>query len=259
MSEQSGLRAICQAGGRVDPLGVEGEGWRLSIPGGPGGVYRLAQLDDYAGQARRQFAWRAPVDLSVRMRASAANLPGTWGFGLWNDPFSMGVLAGQGRRLGSLRLPAAPNTAWFFFASPENYLALGRHAPGHGAMAAVFRSPPCPSAWMIAGAPAAPLLLSRAGVRLLRWVGRAVLGQVGAALHHDPTGWHTYRIQIGAGSRFWVDDALALDTPVQPRGPLGLVIWIDNQFMALPPSGKAAYGWLETCEAWVEVQWVKKH
>jgi hypothetical protein len=42
---------------------------------------------------------------------------------------------------------------------------------------------------------------------------------------------------------------------ISPHGPLGLVIWIDNQFAAIPPSGKVRFGTLPTPEpAWLEVE-----
>ncbi len=74
--------------------------WRLSIPAGPAGHYRLAQIDDYSELRRRSFPWNAPYQLSLRARASAAVIPGTWGFGLWNDPFGMGILSKVGGRAG---------------------------------------------------------------------------------------------------------------------------------------------------------------
>src|SRR5437879_6259384 len=76
--------------------------WRLTMPAGPAGRYRLAQLDDYAGLRRAGFPWQPPLRLALRARVSAAGLPGTWGFGLWNDPFGIGVGLGGGAR----RLPA---------------------------------------------------------------------------------------------------------------------------------------------------------
>src|SRR5512144_3136865 len=94
-------------------------GWRLEIPAGSAGRYRLAQLDDYSNLPRRAFPWQAPLSLSLRARASQSSLPGTWGFGLWNDPFALSLGFG-----GERRIPALPNAAWFFFASAPNYLSL---------------------------------------------------------------------------------------------------------------------------------------
>ncbi len=65
------------------------DGWRMELPTGPRGGYRLAQLDDYMQLPRRLFPWNLPmtpqeprgVTLSLRARLSASNLPGTWGCG----------------------------------------------------------------------------------------------------------------------------------------------------------------------------------
>lgn len=230
---------------------LPGDLWRLGIPAGQGDAYRVAQIDDYMNMSRRNFPWQAPLEMRLEARASAPDLPGTWGFGLWNDPFSMGVLAG-----GRLRLPALPNTAWFFFASPQNYLSLRDDQPGHGQLAAAFRSPAWPSAWMIAGAPAAPLLAWRPTARLLRRLGRRFLQQEAFDLALDPTEWHHYCLRCDRqGTQFWVDDAPVFATRLSPRGRLGLVIWVDNQYMALRPDGRAAYGWLANPEpAWIEVR-----
>src|SRR5512139_912562 len=73
---------------QIGPAGaVKSTVWRLEIPAGSAGHYRLAQLDDYSGRPRWKFPWRAPFRLALRARASASEIPGTWGFGLWNNPF----------------------------------------------------------------------------------------------------------------------------------------------------------------------------
>jgi hypothetical protein len=82
--------------------------WRLEIPAGPAGQYRLAQLDDYAHLPRGAFPWHPPLTLSLRGCASAVDLPGTWGFGLWNDPFGLAFVKG-----GGLRLPSLPTQPGF--------------------------------------------------------------------------------------------------------------------------------------------------
>ncbi len=227
------------------------EEWQLSIPAGDGRAYRVAQIDDYMSKSRGDFPWQAPLEMRLEACASAPDLPGTWGFGLWNDPFSMGVLAG-----GRLRLPALPNTAWFFFASPQNYLSLRDDQPGHGQLAAVFRSPPWPSAWLVAGAPAVPLLAWRPTARLLRRLARPFVRQTATGLAIDPSQWHSYRLRCDSqGTHFWVDEAPVFETRLTPRGKLGLVLWIDNQYMALRPDGQAAYGWLANPEpAWIKIR-----
>ena len=87
---------LLSAGGGVVELLPDG-GQRLSIPAGAAGEYRLAQLDDTQHLPRSEFRWQSPCILELRARVSAADLPGTWGFGLWNDPFSASLGVGGGR------------------------------------------------------------------------------------------------------------------------------------------------------------------
>jgi hypothetical protein len=45
------------------------------------------------------------------------------------------------------------------------------------------------------------------------------------------------------------------ESAVSPHPPLGLVIWIDNQFAAFAPDGKIGFGVLENPEpAWLEIK-----
>ena len=224
-------------------------GFRLTIPAGDDHHYRLAQLDDYAKFARKDFSHRPSLSLSLRARASAASLPGTWGFGLWNDPFGMSL--GYSGKL--FRLPALPNAVWFFHASRENYLSFDEN-PGNGFLAQVFRSPAFPVGGLAKAGAIFPF--SRAKAR--RSMGAIVDGDA-IRLGVDVTTWHGYRLQWSeTWSAFWVDDALVLETPVSPRPPLGLVIWIDNQYAAWRPDGKIGFGVLETTEpAWLEVMDLK--
>src|SRR5688572_4957115 len=113
-----------------------GKGYRLFIPVGPADKYRLAQLDDYAKLSRSRFLLRPPIRLSLSARTSSNSIPGTWGFGLWNDPF--GLSLGYGGK--PFRLPALPNAVWFFGASEENHLSFA-DKPANGFLAQSFRSP----------------------------------------------------------------------------------------------------------------------
>ena len=220
--------------------------WRLEIPPGPAGRYRLAQLDDYAGRPRGKFPWQPPMRLEIRARASAVDLPGTWGFGLWNNPFGMGVYS----------LPALPNTAWFFFASPPNYLSLRDDLPAVGGLAPPVIAPRWPAGLLALGIPALPLAAFPALVRLARRLGRRVVRQDSAALSHDPCDWHTYTLEwLDHQVVLLLDGQAVLQTPVVPRGPLGLVIWIDNQYAAAAPDGRLRAGTLANPEpAWIEVE-----
>lgn len=224
--------------------------WRLAIPAGSGGAYRLAQLDDYLALPRRRFPHRPPLTLSLRARLSAADLPGTWGFGLWNDPF--GLSLGFGGAAG--RLPALPNAAWFFHASPPNHLALRDGLPGQGFFAGVIRSPAIPSPVFAPLAPFLPLLIVRPLSRLVRRLASRIIRQDGVRLETDVCQWHTYTLRWTAEEcAFFVDEREVLRTGFAPRGPLALVLWIDNQFAAYTPDGRIGWGVLANPAAWLEI------
>jgi hypothetical protein len=243
------LNPTLTPGSQVTPL--DDRSWRLEIPAGEGGRYRVAQLDDYAALPRRAFAWKPPLCLSLRARASASALPGTWGFGLWNNPFSLSLQKG----LDFLRLPSLPQAAWFFFASPQNYLSLCDELPAYGALATTFSSRQWPAALLALGAPLLPLLLVSGIARRLRRLGRRLVQQSTAALDLDPGDWHTYNLEWQAERvAFYVDNEITLETEISPHPPLGLVMWIDNQYAAFTPDGRLAYGTLPNSErAWIEI------
>jgi hypothetical protein len=219
-------------------------GWRLGIAGGDSRSYRVAQLDDYAQLPRRKFPHHS-LTLNLRARASSDSIPGTWGFGLWNDPFGLSLGFGG----NPFRLPALPNAVWFFHASPQNYLSFQDDKPAQGFLAQTFRSPSFH-----------PLLIP-AGLALpfSRKLTRQMLGKVieedGIALSVDVTQWHGYSFEWRPKRvAFYVDDTRAFESPVSPRGPLGVVIWIDNQYAAFRPDGKIEWGVLEGKECWIEVE-----
>jgi hypothetical protein len=243
------MRASLTQGAKIEQV-LPGT-WRLSIPGGPQGTYRLAQLDNYRELKRRSFPYKEKFRMSLEARASQPSLPGTWGFGLWNDPFGMGILAGRG-----LRLPDLPNTAWFFYASAQSYLSLHDDLPANGLLCAAFLSPHVPPVLLALAAAGLPLMLIPAAARLLLRLARRVVSQAGTALHVDPCAWHEYSLDWSPDrARFRLDGENVLQTQVSPRGPLGLVIWIDNQFAALPPGGRVRYGMQANLEsAWIEIR-----
>ena len=236
--ETPDLHARVSSGGNVS-LDPEGR-WRLMIPKGVEGSYRLAQLDDYTTAHRRaDLPWTPPVALTLRARVSSPDLPGTWGFGWWNDPFSVQLgFGGSGRRL-----PAMPNAAWFFFASPPNHLAFSGDHPAQGFLAATFAAPRPPFLLPALGAPVVPLLAWPTAARFLRKLIGRVMTEDAAALDVDVTAWHTYRLTWREDQvQFRIDEETRFATDVAPRGPLGLVLWIDNQYMAFPPDGRLRFG-----------------
>jgi len=229
--------------------------WLLTIPAGPAGKYRWAQLDDYMQLRRGKFLWQPPVTLTLRARLSQLNLPGTWGFGFWNDPFNASLgLGGTARRT-----PALPDTAWFFYGSPANYLALRDDHPANGLLAAVFASKRIPPVLLALGLPLAPLLAWPLTARLLRRLGRRFIGEGAAELATDVSGWHEYQLELFPGlARFVLDGRSVFETALAPRSRLGFVLWIDNQYAAFPPNGRLRFGTLENpAPAWLEVADIK--
>jgi hypothetical protein len=227
-----------------------GDGWRLEIPGGRRGSYRLAQLDDYAALARHRFPHRPAWTLSLRARVSEVDLPGTWGFGLWNDPF--GFALGFGQTPG--RLPALPNAAWFFHASPPNWLSFHINVPAQGFFAGTVCAPTIPTLLMTPGLFALPLLAVKALSGMLRRLAGRLVRQEGAAVPGDTTQWHEYGIQwLHESVAFKFDGREVLRATALPKPPLGLVIWIDNQYAAWRPDGSLGYGTLGNPPAWLEL------
>ena len=220
--------------------------FRLSIPAGPANQYRLAQLDDYAKTNRSRFPLRSPVRLSLSARASNNSIPGTWGFGLWNDPFGLSLGFGG----NPFRLPTLPNAIWFFGASKESYLSFRDNKPGNGFLAQIFCSPRFHPLLIPAGL---VLPFSRRTTR--RFMGR-VIGEDGIRLSVDVTQWHSYRLDWREDRvAFAVDDLQIFESHVSPKSPLGVVIWIDNQFAAFTPDGQIGFGVLENPEpVWLDIK-----
>ncbi len=239
-------------------------GWRLSIPAGTANAYRLAQLDDYWRLPRPRFAWQPPMNIALRARVSAPHLPGTWGFGLWNDPF--GISLGFGGH--PLRFPCLPNAAWFFHASPENHLSFRDDQPGNGFLAQVFRSPPWPDWMLMPALIGVPLLAIRSVSRLIRRLAGKIIREqaemcaapletrrTSEPISLDVTQWHAYSLEWSPNRIvFRVDHVPVLATSLVPRPPLGLVIWIDNQYAAWHPDGRFGFGVLENPAAWLEIE-----
>jgi hypothetical protein len=124
--------------------------WRLEIPASSKSSYRLAQLDDHVGLKRKEFFWKTPLSFKLEARLSAQDLPGTWGFGVWNEPFSF--LIAYGGKL--TRFPTLPQAAWFFHASPQNYLSFRDDLPANGLLAATFHSKNIPTILLTLASPA---------------------------------------------------------------------------------------------------------
>ncbi len=226
-------------------------GWRLGIQKGDSSGYRDAQLDDYSQLPRHRFPHRPSsslrISLSLRAKISSSSPAGTWGFGLWNDPFGLSLGFGG----SPFRLPALPNAVWFFFASPQNYLSFTDDKPAQGFLAQTFRSPKFHPLLILAGLalPFSPLR------EMTRKLLSRIINEDSVAISVDVTQWHRYRLEWSPRRVVWfVDNAPVFESPVSPNPPLGVIIWIDNQYAAFTPGGKIAFGVLEGEDEWIEVE-----
>lgn len=233
-------------GGRVEE---DGDVWRFLLPPGVAG-YTDAQVHDYGRFPfrRRTFPWRPGTRLRLNARFShpASDLIGTAGFGFWNAPFAD----------PSLKWPALPQAAWFFFASEPNDLPLAPSGPGRGWFAATL-DVTSPQALMWAPAAPAVLVLNQfAGIRARLWPRvQRVLGISFAQPDLDLQAWHTYELVWAKdGCQFMVNGQPLLETPFRPRGPLGFVCWMDNQYMVMTGNGRFRWGTLPIhTTQWLEV------
>ncbi len=275
-------------GARIEEISREVGHYRLEIPAGQANAYRLAQLDDYAKLDRNKFPLHPPLTLTLSARASSDSIPGTWGFGLWNHPFGLSLGFGG----NAWQLPSLPNAVWFFGASEENYLSFKdasttsgldmgeknirptRPPVANGFIAQTFRAPRFHLSLILAG-----LALPFSRIRTRRMLSRVIeedgvqLWSQGArsrniemqthqhaggvqTLSVNPIQWHRYRIDWSLKRvSFEVDEVRVFESSVSPNPPLGLVIWIDNQFAAFTPEGKIGFGVLANPEpAWLEIK-----
>jgi hypothetical protein len=241
-------------------------GLRLELERVTARRYSNAQIDDYSGRRASRYLWRPPLRLRVRARASHAAHPvespgsahvdahtgegwlrGTLGFGFWNAPLT---LAGGGVRL--------PEALWFFGASPPSNMALTAAGAGHGWKAQVVHAQR-PGAL----AAVAPLALTALWARVsgdaraaAGWMERmtgareALLDPAQADLRQ----WHDYTLEWRPDhAQFAVDGREALVAPDPPRGPLGFVAWIDNQYAIATPRGELRFGALDGAPQWLEL------
>ncbi len=273
---------------RVEELARDPSHYRLTIPSGGADSYRLAQLDDYDAARKTTLPASLPPCPQPVCPYLQRLSPGTWGFGLWNDPF--GLSLGFGGK--PFRLPALPNAVWFFGASRENYLsfraerrsktedeallasrasspaspnsASAQRGIANGFLAQTFRSPRFHPQLIPAGL-ALPFSRSdnSAAVGQSHCGGWDSIMGSGArpaswseSIRVDPTDWHRYRLEWSLKRvLFEVDEVQVFESSVSPNPPLGLVIWIDNQYAAFTPEGKIGFGVLENPEpAWLEIK-----
>ncbi|MBI5667224.1 MAG: hypothetical protein HZC41_04380 [Chloroflexi bacterium] len=198
----------------------------------PDGTYSNAQISDYA--TRRDFMHRPPVRMTITAWATTTAIHGTAGFGFWNHLYAPDMRG--------LRLPRA---LWFFFAGPPNNIRLARDVPGSGWKAMTLDATRLPFLALLPTAPVGFLLMRVPALFRALWpVGQWALGASDYALdaallperHTYTLDWHT------DGVSFAVDDHIVHHTQHSPRGPLGFVAWIDNQYAIVTPQGQFGFG-----------------
>lgn len=241
-------------------LQVENSALRMGCSLAEVGRYTDAQIDDYGQRKRADFPWRPPLRMEVRARSShaaattrdagenAESLRGTAGLGFWNFPFSV--------RGDILMLPEA---IWFFYASPPSNMALVPRVPGWGWKAQVVHSMRLESL-----AAVAPMALSAGLARLTgemrparRWMQR-LSGASETLLHVSMQDWHTYVIEwLPEAATFSVDGQPVLRALHPPRGPLGFVAWLDNQYAIATPRGTLRFGTVASGPEWFEMDYVR--
>ena len=221
---------------------------RMRVPANAPRQYADAQLDDYHGLKRRHFLWQPPLRLTVQARAShpVDQIGGTFGFGFWNDPFT---LTGGG-------ILAAPRAIWFFGSSPPNDMYLVDGVPGSGWKAAVLDAGRYP-ALLVAPAAAVAIALARIpglGAPIMRR-GRKVVRAAEKLLPAQLTKWQEYQLDWHADCiQFRVNGDLVFEARISMRGPLGFLTWIDNQYAIVSESGTFRFGLIEnTAERWLEL------
>jgi len=199
-----------------------------------GKSYSNAQIDDYPNLKRRDFLNEAPLKFKIKARLKCEEEPkGTFGFGFWNDPFLM----------TEPRMPSLPKAIWFFGSSSESSMDLAIGLPGHGWKMG------CIDAWswkfllLIPTIPFSVPLMWIPFIRRKLWpIAQKFMKCSEALVPVSVKDWHEYEIDWQTNLvTFYIDNQKQFEAPA-PKGKLGLVIWIDNQYMKIDPRAKMSCG-----------------
>ncbi|MFP4321404.1 MAG: hypothetical protein ACLFTK_03025 [Anaerolineales bacterium] len=193
--------------------------------------YANAQIQDYG----RIMPHRPPLRLTLEARFSHSQdaLRGTAGFGFWNAPFAP-----------ALRRIRLPKSAWFFFGSPPLDLPFAQGVPGYGFKAATLD---VATPLFMTLLPLAPLGVVAMRVpplyRTFYPIAQHAIRASEAALQQDMTLWHHYQLDwTREGITFHINGEQVHHSRYRPRGRLGFVAWIDNQYAIVTPQGRLGWG-----------------
>jgi hypothetical protein len=187
--------------------------------------------------------------IRARFSHSVTQLQGTGGFGFWNEPFGF----------TQQRWPTLPRAIWFFFSSAASNMQLAYQIPGHGWKAATIDTWRWRFFCLLPTAPVGMFLMRNRWLYRWLWPFAQAAIQVSEALAPvDLTDWHTYTIAWGQRkASLLVDQQPILVCTTTPGGPLGLVIWLDNQAMTVTPWGLPHHQLVAaTHHQWLEVAWL---
>lgn len=214
-----------QGRGIVTPAGSL---WALDLPEADSSTYSNAMITSYRSRTDFKFTSRIQLELTAHIEG---DLHGTAGFGFWNHPYGLGV-----------RLPRA---VWFFFSSRPSDMPLALDVPGYGFKAAVFDAQRWLFYTLLPFAPLGVLLMRVPALYNKLWpIGQRAIGVderiLDADLLRSPrrytVDWRHEAVE------FKIDDNSIFSTQRVPRGRLGFVAWIDNQFAIVTPQGKFQFG-----------------
>jgi hypothetical protein len=158
------------------------------------------------------------------------------------------------------RPPTLPRALWFFYGSPPSNMQLDLNTPGCGWKAATIDASHWPFLLLVPTAPLAVPLMHLPQLYARLWpIAQRAMQASEALVTVDMTAWHTYVIEWESQrARFLVDDRLVLACTTPPQGPLGLVIWLDNQYMVVTPQGRVRHGLLaQPGRQWLELDLVR--
>lgn len=208
---------------------------RFALDNVPDKGYSDAQIYNYARLKRKDFPSRPPLRMTVKAYAShsADELKGTAGFGFWNQPFMPNEIG--------FRLPRA---IWFFFGSKPGNMAFAKGVPGYGWKAGTLDMSRLAFLLLAPGAPLGFLMMRNPALYKMLWPSAQwAIGVAEKMIEVDLREPHIYSLDwLKQGSRFYVDDELILETSFSPRGPLGFVAWLDNQYAIVTPQGNLGQG-----------------
>lgn len=210
----------------------------LTLPTAEANAYSNAQITSYDPK-KPDFQFKPSLRMTITAFSSLhpGDLQGTAGFGFWNHPFEPG---------SAMRM--RPQALWFFFGAPPNNMPLAEGVPGHGWKAATFDAKRKRALALLPFAPIGVLLMRFPALYRRLWpIGQKAIGVQEAVLAANLlNSEHIYTLEWTPNkARFTVDDKLVLETSRPPRGQLGFIAWMDNQYRVVTPQGEFAGGLVE--------------